>query len=506
MKKSRKFFILTIYLVAAVTMHSYAQKIYHEEYRPQFHFSPRAGWMNDPNGMIYFNKQYHLYYQYYPNSDVWGPMHWGHTTSKDLIHWQQQPIALYPDSLGYIFSGSIIADANNTSGFGKNGTVPLIAIFTHHNMAAEKAGDKNFQTQSIAYSLDEGFTWIKYDKNPVLKNPGIRDFRDPKVGWFEADKKWIMALATFDRVTFYSSADLKSWTKESDFGAGIGAHGGAWECPDLFPLEYDGHKIWVLLVSVNPGGPNGGSATQYFTGDFDGKNFISSQTDTRWLDYGTDNYAGVTFSNTGIQKTFIGWMSNWQYGKAVPTKGWRSAMTIPRNLGIVKMGNKFLVTSLPVKELNNIYNSQSIIENIPVTHYDLASKIGKFAGLAEINFTADKIETFSVTLSNDQGEKMVVGYDKAGDYYYADRSGSGRVEFEKDFGSFHYAPRLSGKPGLDITLIIDNTSLELFADGGLTVMTEIFFPAKPYTRLYIDSNTGLLVKKLEYHELKSTWP
>ena len=221
-------------------------------------------------------------------------MHWGHATSKDLIHWQHLPIALYPDTLGYIFSGSAVVDVNNTSGFGKDGKVPLVAIFTQHDPKGAKAHRNDFQNQSIAYSLDEGKTWTKYGDNPVVKNPGIRDFRDPKVNWFEPDKKWIMTLATRDRITFFSSRNLREWTKESEFGENLGAHGGVWECPDLFTLNYGGKDIWILLVSVNPGGPNGGSATQYFTGTFDGHQFTSFQTDTRWIDYGPDDYAGVT--------------------------------------------------------------------------------------------------------------------------------------------------------------------------------------------------------------------
>jgi len=244
-----------------------------EQYRPQVHFSPAANWMNDPNGMVYYKGIYHLFFQYHPSSSIWGPMHWGHATSIDLIHWKHEPTAIYPDSLGTIFSGSAVVDKNNTSGFGKKGQAPMIAIFTHHNSQGERAGKNDFQNQSIAYSLDEGKSWTKYAGNPVLKNPGITDFRDPKVMWFEEGKKWIMTLATKDHITFYSSKNLKQWIKESEFGSAIGAHGGVWECPDLFSLNYQGKKIWVLLVSINPGGPNRGSATQYFTGSFDGKTF-----------------------------------------------------------------------------------------------------------------------------------------------------------------------------------------------------------------------------------------
>ncbi len=290
--------IVILFPVIALAQQS-KDSLYHELYRPQLHFSPPAHWMNDPNGLVYYKGTYHMFYQYYPNGTVWGPMHWGHATSTNLVTWKNKPIALYPDSLGLIFSGSAVVDFNNTSGFGKNGKPPLVAIFTHADLNKEKIGRLDSQNESLAYSNDDGNTWTKYANNPVLKNPGIKDFRDPKVMWYGPGKKWIMSLATKDRITFYSSGNLKNWVKESDFGSQTGAHGGVWECPDLFPLTVEGKKLWVLFVSINPGGLNGGSATQYFIGNFDGKKFVPNRTDTRWLDYGTDNYAGVTWSNTG---------------------------------------------------------------------------------------------------------------------------------------------------------------------------------------------------------------
>ena len=249
-----------------------AQEVYHERWRPQFHFSPKAHWMNDPNGMVYYKGVYHLFFQYFPDSMVWGPMHWGHAVSTDLVHWEEEPIALYPDSLGYIFSGSAVVDTNNTSGFGRPGVAPLIAIYTQHDPVGARLNRNDFQNQSIAYSLDNGKTWVKYEHNPVLRNPGIADFRDPKVFWDTRVSRWIMVLAVKDHVEFYASGTLKSWSKVGEFGKDMGAHGGVWECPDLFPMhDADGRTFWVLIVNINPGGPNGGSATQYFLGDFDGK-------------------------------------------------------------------------------------------------------------------------------------------------------------------------------------------------------------------------------------------
>jgi fructan beta-fructosidase len=308
------------FLILLVLMHFGAMAQsgpYHEQYRPQVHFSPPAHWMNDPNGMVYYGGTYHLFYQYYPKGTVWGPMHWGHATSTDLVHWTNRPIALYPDSIGLIFSGSAVVDFNNTSGLGKAGKPPLVAIFTQHSQAREKAGRSDAQNQSLAYSNDGGTSWKMYEHNPVLKNPGIIDFRDPNVMWYAPGAKWVMSLATRDRITFYSSKNLKDWKKESEFGQHLGAHGGVWECPDLFPLTAAGGKtLWVLLVNINPGGPQGGSATQYFTGSFDGVKFTAQGTGTRWLDQGTDEYAGVTWHNTGARRIFLGWMCQPRHGEA----------------------------------------------------------------------------------------------------------------------------------------------------------------------------------------------
>lgn len=498
-----------LFFIAVMTWETVASQsakpAYTEPYRPQVHFSPREKWMNDPNGMVYYKGTYHLFFQYYPDSTVWGPMHWGHATSKDLIHWKQQPIALYPDSLGYIFSGSAVVDAANTSGFGRNGQPPLVAIFTHHDPKGEKAGTADFQNQSIAYSLDEGATWTKYAGNPVVKNPGIRDFRDPKVSWYEVGKKWIMTLATLDRVTFFSSKNLKEWTKESEFGQKAGAHGGVWECPDLFSLDYGGKKIWILLVSINPGGPNGGSATQYFTGQFDGKKFTPYGTEARWIDYGPDDYAGVTWSNTGNRKIFLGWMSNWQYAGVVPTESWRSAMTVPRELSIEKIGTDYLLRSAPVKELKMIDKAPKLAKNISAADLQLTQKWGKLTGPARVTLSSDKIRDFSITLSNSEGEKVVMGYDKEANHYFVDRSSSGKVSFEKGFARKHTVPRMSDKAAFDLTLIIDNASVELFADKGLSVMTEVFFPTVPFSHISIQSSDDFKINTLQFSKLKSIW-
>lgn len=480
---------------------------YNEPYRPQLHFSPAAKWMNDPNGMVYFQGTYHLFYQHFPGGTTWGPMHWGHATSKDLVHWQQKPIALYPDSLGYIFSGSAVADVNNTSGFGKKGQVPLVAIFTHHDPKGEKEGKENFQNQSIAYSVDNGNTWTKYAGNPVVKNPGIRDFRDPKVMWFAAGKKWIMTLATKDRITFYSSPDLKNWKKESEFGEQRGAHGGVWECPDLFPLALNGKTYWVLLVSINPGGPNGGSATQYFIGQFDGHTFKSDQQQTRWIDYGPDNYAGITWSNTGSRKIFLGWMSNWNYANEVPTDTWRNSATVPRDLGLVNIKGQILLTSHPSPELNKLAGKPVAIASSEIAKTGSLNVTNhlKLPGQYTLEFKLDKIDSYSIEMFNDQGEKLVLGYNKAEDRYFIDRTHAGLSGFNPGFAGIAYAPRLTAASSGDLKLVVDASSVELFADQGLTVMTSLFFPAKPYQQLIIEVNKETVVKRLVLAPMKSIW-
>lgn len=256
--------------------HKNASNYYTEKHRPQFHFSPEANWMNDPNGMVFYDGEYHLFYQYYPDSTVWGPMHWGHAVTHDLVHWEHLPIALYPDEHGFIFSGSAVVDWKNTTGFGDGNKPPLVAIFSYHDMEKERAGvEDDFQTQGVAYSNDNGRNWTKYEGNPVIGNPGIRDFRDPKVIWHEESNKWVMAVAALDHLQFYGSPNLKEWTLLSEFGKHIGSHDGVWECPDLFPITADnGKEYWVLIENMNPGNPNGGSGTQYFVGQFDGTQFI----------------------------------------------------------------------------------------------------------------------------------------------------------------------------------------------------------------------------------------
>jgi fructan beta-fructosidase len=494
---TRLLFCLLFFMDYSMTARS--QEVYQEPFRPQIHFSPKTGWMNDPNGMVFYQGEYHLFFQFYPDSTVWGPMHWGHAISKDLMHWKQAPIALYPDSLGYIFSGSAVVDERNTSGMGTNEKIPLVALYTQHDPKGEKAGTNHFQNQSMAYSLDAGGTWTKYSGNPVLRSPGFRDFRDPKVSWYPDQNKWIMTLATGDRIQFFSSVNLKTWSKESEFGVGIGAHGGVWECPDLIPFDVDGKKIWLLLVSINPGGVQGGSGVQYFTGTFDGHRFSSADTLTRWADYGPDDYAGVTFSNTGREKIYMGWMSNWQYGTSVPAGRWRSAMTIPRLLNLKNVGGSYFITMMPVDALEKLVNKSDSYKHIPEVNEIT------FSGPTRFEISLSELYSFSLVFSNASGQNVKAGYDEEKNAFFIDRTQAGRSEFNAQFANIYYAPRIDQSNHSKIILILDNTSLEMFADEGLSTITEVFFPDQPFNQLQQGASRKP-VEDIRISQLSSIWP
>ena len=489
------------------------EDLYSEPHRPQFHFTPKAKWMNDPNGMVFLNGEYHLFYQHYPEGDVWGPMHWGHAVSKDLVRWEHLPIALFPDSLGMIFSGSAVVNKNNSSGFGTLEQPALVAIFTYHKMELEKAGRTDYQTQGMAYSTDNGRTWTKYQNNPIVKNPGIKDFRDPKVFWHEDSKKWIMILAVLDHVEFYGSTDLKSWNKLGEFGKDSGSHGGVWECPDLFQLQIPGEdkKKWVMLLSINPGGPNGGSATQYFIGNFDGKNFISDKpkNDTLWIDHGPDDYAGVTWSNIPVEdgrRIFLGWMSNWNYANVVPTSPWRSAMTVPRELKLEKVNHELRLSSTPVKELDLISGKvKSIAAVANVDTLKIQDQTDFLLSTSTLSGTTDA-KSFTFELYNDKGENLKFGFDPESNRFFIDRSNAGENNFSPNFNAISYAPRISSADKINFTVVIDVASVELFFDNGVNVMTGIFFPKSNLDKVKMYSTAGTIsIDSLQAKEIKRIW-
>jgi levanase/fructan beta-fructosidase len=497
--------------------------VYSEEelYRPNFHFTPKKSWMNDPNGMFYYNGYYHLYFQHYPDGNTWGPMHWGHAISTDMVTWKEMPIAIYPDEKGYIFSGSAVVDVNNSSGFGKGGKIPIIAMFTYHNMEKEKQGDIDFQSQAIAYSLDEGLTWEKYADNPVIKNPNIKDFRDPKIVWDAANEKWIMVLAAGNKVMLYGSKNLKDWAFLSNFGGNIGSQDGVWECPDLFALQIEGtdEVKWVLLVSVGNGGYNKGSATQYFVGDFDGKTFKIDPTfkndletnKASWIDYGKDNYAGVTWSNIPAadgRKLFIGWMSNWQYAIKVPTEKWRSSMTVVRELKLTKTDNQYRLISLPIKEISN-YISKTVKKNSIDIEKERPTLLTNntlvdFKSL-DIHFKIKNLkeDIYTFYFNNKSGDSIKFGVNNKEKFFFIDRTTSGDISFSKDFApSISKAPYASKRNDLEVRLLLDKTSIEIFYNNGETVMTEIFFPKKPIEAFSVQSENFIFeIENLIINEL-----
>lgn len=479
-----------------------------EPHRPRFHFTPDSGWMNDPNGLVYYAGTWHLFYQYYPDSTVWGPMHWGHATSADLVHWERRPIALAPDSLGYIFSGSAVVDAANTSGLGSAENPPLVAMFTYHDMAAEKAGSRRVESQAIAFSIDSGRTWTKYAGNPVIPNPGEqRDFRDPKLVRDEARNQWVVVLAVGDHAEFWSSRDLTSWKKVSEFGAGYGSHAGVWECPDFRPMrvEGSGETKWVLIQNINPGHPNGGTGAQYFVGDFDGTTFTldarlaAEVRDGKaiWLDEGRDDYAGVTWSNAPDGRVvFLGWMSNWSYAQQVPTTRWRSATTVPRELTLQLTPRGYRLITRPVRELEALRSGEVSLADGALSgtrELDVNSTPDAVTMELELAIVVpkDAASRAGLELRNAKGERFRVGYDAGAQAYFSDRTAAGKNDFSPDF-----APRVSTAarqaPGdtVRMHIFVDVASMELFADDGLQTMTEIYFPSTPFDRVALFSEGG----------------
>ncbi len=428
-----------------------------EQYRPLYHHTPQYGWMNDPNGMFYKDGEWHLCYQWNPYGSQWENMTWGHSVSKDLIHWEPLPTAIEPDAVGTIFSGSCVVDKNNTAGYGKN------AIIAFYTSAAEA------QTQSMAYSTDGGRTFKKYEKNPVLTSSAA-DFRDPHLFWHEETHKWIMPLAVGQEMQFYSSVNLKDWTYESSFGKEYGNHDGVWECPDLMPLPVrgTGQTKWMLLCNINPGGPFGGSATQYFIGQFDGHKFTceSKPEVTKWMDYGKDHYATVTFDNAPEgRRVAIVWMSNWQYAGTVPTKQFRSANALPRDLGLFTDGSETYCSVLPSKEVDALRGG----------------KVKKPTEACEL--VVDVKGSMELTLSNAKGEQVAMRYDPQKQTFAMDRTKSGNVSFSEAFPTETVAPTHGQLKQLRI--FIDRSSIEVFDADGKLSMTNLVFPTEPYNNIKV---------------------
>ena len=472
-----------------------------EKYRPSYHHTPAYGWMNDPNGMFYKDGVYHLYFQYNPYGSMWGNMHWGHSTSTDLVNWKNEGVAIAPDAIGTIFSGSCVVDHNNTSGFGEGA---VVAFYT----SAKQTPWGDCQTQSMAYSLDNGKTFIKYENNPILTS-SEKDFRDPKVFWYAPKEHWVMMLAVGQHMEIYSSKNLKDWTKESEFGEGHGCHGGVWECPDLVELPVEGtkEKKWVLICNINPGGPFGGSATQYFVGDFDGSTFTNNYPEeTKWMDYGKDHYATVTWNNAPDGRCIaIGWMSNWQYANNVPTLQYRSANTIARDLSLFKQDGSIFLKSEPCKEMLEARKDGRQIKTVNVAKAEtisLSPQSDNGAYEVELSINPGKSKEVSFVLSNGKGEKVLMTYDVVKKTFAIDRTKSGEVSFSKDFPAVTEMP-VSKSKELKLRLFVDKSSIEAFVDNGKFVMTNCVFPSAPYDMITFESDGNRYkVKNINIYQIK----
>lgn len=433
-----------------------------EAYRPVYHHTPLWGWMNDPNGMFYKDGVWNLYYQFNPYGSIWGNMTWGHATSRDLVHWQYEGTPVEPDALGTIFSGSAVVDSSNTTGFGKDA---IVAMYT---TAAEN------QTQSLAYSTDDGKTFTKYSDNPILTEKAP-DFRDPKMIWNEATKEWNLVMATGQKMNFYSSKDLKNWKYESSFGEGYGCHKGVWECPDLMQMA---NGKWVLICNINPGGPYGGSATQYFVGQWDGHKFTceSKPETTKWMDYGKDHYATVTFSNAPDGRhVALPWMSNWQYAAVVPTLQYRSGNGIPRDLGIFTDEGEEYLSVKPSPEIMKAFSKK-------------ASSLGD-ACMIEVSGLR---RNATIELSNSKNERVVMRYDAAEKSFSVDRMKSGKTDFSDVFPAVTSAP-IHGKVSR-VLIFIDKSSVEVFDGDGKFALTNLVFPTKPYDKLSVKGGKAKIWK------------
>ena len=478
-----------------------------EKFRPIYHHTPAYGWMNDANGLVYKDGEYHLYFQYNPYGSKWGNMHWGHSVSKDLVHWTHEQPAIARDTMGHIFSGSCVVDHNNTAGFGKDA---IIAFYTSHKGLP---GNHQRQQQCIAYSLDNGRTYTKYEGNPVVTPfDGLENFRDPKVFWYAPQNKWVMIVSADKNMRFYESKDLKKWNYMSEWGAGFGPQPNQFECPDFFEMAVDGnaqHKKWVMIVNINPGFVYGGSGTMYFVGQFDGHKFTcnTAPNDVKWLDWGKDHYATVTYSNTPGRVIAMPWMSNWQYANLTPTQQFRSQNALPRELKLYTADNgEQLVSAAPVKETEALRNKATDLGSFEGEKQAKIDNEGAFE--LDFDLQAGTTDKCGVEIANAKGEKVSIYYDVKAQRFVMDRAESGITEFgnkvephqldnaqslkrykevtvnyHNAFALGTWAPVPIKADAHHVQIFVDKSSVELFVDGGRIAMTNLVFPNKPYNQL-----------------------
>jgi len=491
--------------------------LFDEEYRPQFHYTPRRNWMNDPNGLVYHNGTYHLFYQHNPSGNTWGHMSWGHATSPDLVHWTHQGVVLPEEGNEMIFSGSAVVDHANTSGFGDaRDASPMVAVYTSHYSLPD---DSVNQAQSLAYSTDGGATWTKYADNPVLDHADS-EFRDPNVFWYEPEQTWIMAVALSDQrvIQFYASTDLKDWTHLSDFGP-AGSTAGIWECPALFRVPVEGpadRTRWVLSVDVGSDAVAGGSGSQYFVGTFDGTTFTPDEAHLddapHWADYGPDFYATIPWNNvpeTDGRALWLGWMNNWTYAEDTPTTPWRSAQTVPRALSLRSIEGQLRLTQRPVEELKRLRTTPIRLKGRTLTDETVSlAKDGLSGRTLELIATFDSgdAETVGLHVRTGEEERTVVGYDATTNTVFVDRTRSGTVDFQEGFASRNAAPLSTTDRRVTLRVLVDRSSVEVFANDGARVLTHCIFPdsTSDGVAAFATGGTAELVS-LDAWPLRSIW-
>ncbi len=487
---------------------------YDQPYRPQYHFSPRENWTNDPNGLVYFEGEYHLFFQYNPVGDQWGHMTWSHAVSRDLVHWEQLPPAIPEENGTMIFTGSTVVDENNTSGFCTNHKPCLVAIYTGHT--PEHSGRAPLQTQNLAFSNDRGRTWTKYSGNPVL-DLHMSDFRDPKVFWSRQTSRWVMvvSLPNDHKVRIYGSADLKHWSALSDFGP-AGATGGQWECPELFELPLEGRRDetrWVLKIGLNPGALQGGSGEQYFLGRFDGTRFINDNpvSQTMWTDYGKDCYCSLTFNHLprGHPTVMIGWMNNWQYAKDLPTSPWRGQMTFPRSLGLRQTPAGLRLVQMPIDQLGRLEEKAAGTTGTVemVNRWLATSELTKgrtFQLKAEIPLGSAREVGWRILESD--GNQTVISYDPKAQKLFFDRTHSGLANVSKDFPHRTESPLVLQESLLRLNVLVDRNSVEIFADGGQFASTNLVFPPPGASGIEVYAKGGQPGKiSVHVRPIRSIW-